>query len=313
MRELVASKPTRICSPRTTSDWARAALYVACLAVGPGALACQRSATETTERSQPSQTNRLEETAAFDPDALTDAERAFLDGRLDRTVQHLRNDRRDATDGLLLAYALLMQGDEEAATTVLDQTMQAPLFADEHLFNGLFAIVTGDLDAALEQLALQVQQPRRRLFSAVLHVEILILAERFEEADAEIRALVDALPEEPLVHHTLGHLELARENWTEVLAAYGRAVDLGGPNPDLDEGFAIAHTGLGQYSLARAAIERCRAAFPDYGEILFQAIRLAREAPEHAIAPIDALISEYRAQARRPDRLAQVDEWMSGP
>jgi hypothetical protein len=93
------------------------------------------------------------------------------------------------------------------------------------------------------------------------------------------------------------------------IEAYTRSAALGGPNPDLDDGIAAARIGLGQYRDARQAIDRCREAFPDYEEILYQAIRLERLKPGASGAPLGALAAEYRSRSKRQDRLAEVAGW----
>lgn len=245
------------------------------------------------------------------PEALTLAERAFLDGRLDRAIALLQAGQRDSADSLLLAYALLLSGDEAAATHVLDETMRAPHYADEGRFRALLAIVTGDLDRALAELG--SGGPPRPFFSRVLHTEILTLARRFDAAQAEADALARDFPEDPLVPHTRGHLESARENWMPAIEAYTRSAELGGPNPDLDDGIAAARIALGQYAEARTAIDRCRAAFPEYSEILYQAIRLERLKRGAAGTPLPRLAAEYRGRTKRRDRLAEVAGWVGKP
>lgn len=258
----------------------------------------------------PRMSQSAETTPIRGPEELTPAERAFLDGRLDRAVELLQVSQRDSADSLLLAYSLLLLGDESEATRVLDETMRAPHYTDEHRFRGLLAIVTGNLDRAINELG-AAGQPQRRFFSRVLHTEILTLAQRFEAAQSEAEALAKDFPDEPLVPHTRGHLESARRNWTVAIDAYTRSAKLGGPNPDLDDGIAAARIALGQYSEARQAIDRCREAFPDYPEILYQAIRLERSKPGGAGKPLQTLVAEYRRRTKRQDRLAEIAEWMS--
>ena len=244
------------------------------------------------------------------PDELTGAERAFLDGRLDEAIARLRGGGGDAADELLLAYALLLSGDERAARHVLDETMRAPHHADAHRFRSLLALVTGDLEAAIAELSAGRGQPRP-FFTRVLLVEVLSLARRFDAAQAEAEALARDFPQEPLVAHTRGHLESARGNWMPAIEAYTRSAALGGPNPDLDDGIAAGRIALGQPREARAAIDRCRAAFPGYTEILYQAIRLERAKPGASGVPLGALVAEYRQRTQRQDRLVEVARWVA--
>jgi len=247
------------------------------------------------------------------PDELTPAERAFLDGRLNRAVELLQVNQRDTFDSLLLAYSLVLLGDESAATRVLDETMRAPHFADEHMFRGLLAVLTGNLDQAIREVGAAGQLQRRRFFPRALHVELLTLAQRFEDAESALEALARDFPHEPIVPHTRGHLESARENWAGAIDAYTHSAELGGPNPDLDDGIAAARIALGQYSEARQVIERCRRSFPDYPEILYQAIRLARVNPDLAAEPLQTVVAEYRSRTKRQDRLAEIATWMGQP
>jgi hypothetical protein len=168
--------------------------------------------------------------------------------------------------------------------------------------------VTGNLDQAIDELGAGGQPPRR-FFSRVLHTEMLTLARRFEAAQVEAEALARDFPGEPLAPHTRGHLESARSNWALAIEAYTRSAELGGPNPDLDDGIAAARIALGQYPEARQAIDRCRQAFPDYPEILYQAIRLERAKPGGAGRPLGTLVAEYRRRTRRQDRLAEIALW----
>src|SRR3970282_1160944 len=92
---------------------------------------------------------------------------------------------------------------------------------------------------------------------------------------------------------------------------YARSAKLGGPNPDLNDGIAAARIALGQYSEARQAIDHCREAFPDYPEILYQAIRLERAKPGGAGKPLPILVAEYRRRTKRQDRLAEISGWTS--
>ena len=253
------------------------------------------------------------ETPSQAPADLTEAERAFLDGRLNRTIDLLESGSGDATDALLHAYCLLLTGNVDAATALLDVTMRAPHYRDEHLFLGLFAVLTGDLDQSLAELATEREQPRRRFFAQVLYVELLILAERFEAADSESAILIEAYSSEPIVHHTRGHLEQARENWQAAIEAYTRANELGGPNPDIDDGLAAAHIALEKYGEARQAIERCREIFPDYQEIVYQHFRLAHLAPPFSEQPVQALAAEYRRRSLRQDRHAEIEQWLTEP
>ena len=246
------------------------------------------------------------------PEELTPAERAFLDGRLDRAIDLLEDGRRDATESLLLAYALVLSGDQRAAARVLDETMRAPHYTDEHRFRTLLALVTGDLDRALAELAAGGVSPRP-FFSRVLHVEVLTLARRFDAALAEADALAKDFPDEPIVPHARGHLESARGNWKAAIEAYTRSAALGGPNPDLDDGIAAARIALGQYREARRAIDRCREAFPDYVEILYQAIRLERLKPGASGRPLGALAAEYSRRSKRKERVAEVAGWTAKP
>ncbi len=244
---------------------------------------------------------------------LTPAERAFLDGRLGRAIELLRAEQRDSSDGLLLGYALALTGDEPAAKQVLDDTLRAPHFSDDHLFRGLLAVLTGRLDESIAEIALAGPTPERRFFPRVLHVELLTLAGRFQDSEAEAAELAREFPNEPLVHHTRGHLESARENWAAAIDAYVRSEKLGGPNPDLDDGIAAARIGLKQYAEAAASIERCRKDFPDYPEILFQAIRLARMKPGASREPLQKLVTEYRSRTKRADRLMEIEQWAKKP
>ena len=242
------------------------------------------------------------------PEELTPAERAFLDARLDETIALLRDGGRDAGDGLLLAYALMLSGDDGGARKALEETMRAPHHADEHRFRSLLALLTGDLEGALAELSAGGRQ--RPFFSRVLHAEAAILARRFDVAQAETDALAAEFPDEPLVPHTRGHLESARGNWAAALDAYARSAALGGPNPDLDDGIAGALIALRQFADARRAIDRCRAAFPGYTEILYQAIRLERAKRGASGVPLGALVAEYRQRTRRQDRLVEVARWV---
>lgn len=242
------------------------------------------------------------------PAELTEAERAFLDGRLDRAVELLKAGPRDSGDGLLLAYALLLRGDESEATRVAEETLRAPHHRDERTFRGLLALLTGKLDRAIDELGGAGAPPR--FFSRVLHAETLTLARRFEAAQAATEALARDFPQEPLVPHTRGHLESARGNWAAAIESYTRSAQLGGRNPDLDDGVAAAGIALGHYPEARQAIARCREDFPDYPEILYQAIRLERARPGAAGQPLRNLVAEYRRRTKRQDRLAEIDLWM---
>ncbi len=250
------------------------------------------------------------QTVAAGPAALTPGERAFLDGRLDQAAVLLREGRRDSSDDLLRAYALLLAGDEPAAGAALEEAMRAPLYADPGRFRALLSLLTGRLDRAIAELT-DAGGPRP-FFNRVLAVEAQNLAGRYDAAQAEVDALAREFPSEPLVPHARGHLATARGQWSIALAAYMRSAQLGGPNPDLADGIAAAQIALGRYVEAREAIDGCRAVFPDYAEILYQAIRLERARPGAAGTSLAALASEYRSRSRRKDRVDEVGRWARG-
>jgi tetratricopeptide (TPR) repeat protein len=240
------------------------------------------------------------------PQDLQPAERAFLEARLDEAIELLTAHRRDSTDGLLLAYSLFLVGEKSKGKRVFEETMAAPHYEREHLFRALVSLTTGRLAKAIDFLELERRQAPRRFFAGVLYVETLILAGRFENAEAAVKELTQRHPRETIVHHSRGHLESARKSWKPAVDAYEQAREYGGENPDLDEGIASALIDSGDLVAADKAIERCKENFPDYTEILFQEIRLRVLAPESPTDLLDSLIAEYEGRTRRIDRMVEV-------
>jgi len=240
------------------------------------------------------------------PQDLRPVERAFLEARLDKTIELLTAHQRDSTDGLLLAYVLFLVGEEPKGKQVFQETMAAPRYERENLFRGLLSLTTGRLTAAIDYLDKERRQAPERFFAGVLYVETLTLAGRFEDAEAAVKELEQRHPQETIVHHTRGHLESARKSWKPAVEAYERARELGGETPDLDEGIAAALIGLGDFAAAEKEIERCKRNFPAYTEILFQEIRRAVLDPTSPAELLDPLIAEYEKRTRRIDRLVEI-------
>lgn len=245
---------------------------------------------------------------AHTTETLRPAQRAFLEAKLDETLILLSKHREDASDGLLLAYALFLSGQEEEGRKVFQETMAAPDYQRRNVFLGLLSLLTGKPAAATQYFDTERKASPIDLFAAVMYVETLTLAERFDDAEVAAKQLIEQYPQENIVYHTRGHLESARKSWKAAADAYRQARELGGPNPDLDEGIAAALIELGDLAKARAEIQHCKNAFPRYTEILFQEIRLAMLDPTVPRDRVDALINEYRRRSRRHDRLAELDQ-----
>jgi tetratricopeptide (TPR) repeat protein len=240
------------------------------------------------------------------PQDLHSAERAFLEARLDEAIDLLTVEKRDSTDGLLLAYSLFLVGDKSKGKRVFEETMAAPRYEREHLFRALRSITTGRLTEGIDFLELERRQAPRQFFANALYVEALILASRFDRAETTLNELLRRYPQETIVHHVLGHLESARESWQAAIDAYERARETGGENPDLDEGIASALIELQEFDAAAKVIERCKGNFPDYTEILFQEIRHSARNPRSTPESLDPLIADYERRTRRIDRLVEV-------
>ena len=244
------------------------------------------------------------------PNDLHPAERSFLEGRLDRTVKLRMENCRDSSDGLLLAFAIFLQGDEALSQRIFSEVMRTPRYRNEHLFRGLLAVLTGDMNKALEHLDQERKLPHRQFFASVLYVELLILAKRFDAAAGEVEELKLRYSGEPIIYHTEGHMEAARSSWRAALSAYQRSEELGGINPDLDDGIAAALIELGELDTARERVYQCRKDFPDYTEILFQELRLVHLDPDAPTEALATLAAEYKRRTKMKDRVEQVEQWL---
>jgi tetratricopeptide (TPR) repeat protein len=246
------------------------------------------------------------------PADLRPAERAFIEARLDETVQLLNEGSQEATDRLMLAFALQMQGHNERAERIFRHTMRRPGGKDDHLFRGFVAALTGNAAEAVRRLELERARPQNRFFAEALYVEFLAGSERFEEAEVEATKLEQSYPDSPVVHHIRGHLETGRQAWQAALEAYRRSEELGRRNPDVDDGIAHALIELGQFAEAHAVVERCRSEFPEHTEILFYATRLESLDPAGTPEALERLAAEYEKRSARADRLEEVATWRAG-
>lgn len=247
------------------------------------------------------------------PEKLTAVERAFLEARLDKTVELLAVRHRDSTDGLLHAYALFLLGDEPRSKQVFSQTMAAPRYLREDLFRAFLSLVTGKLDEAVKHFDRERKQAPERFFASVMHVEVLTLAGRYDDAAAALAPLKTLYPRENIVPHTEGHLESARQAWGAAAAAYERSRELGGENPDIDEGIAAAMIGLHDWPRADDAILRCKKSFPEYAEILYQEVRRSALAPGSSAETLSPLIAKYKSVTKRRDRVEEVERLVKRP
>lgn len=246
------------------------------------------------------------ESSPSDPSELHPAERAFLEARLDTAIDLLNKRRRDSTDGLILAYSLFLRGDDADSQKAFSTAMKVPRYKDSSLFEGLLGALTGKLSEAIEHLQPKPKQAHR-FFARVLLVELLTLAERFDEAEPLVDALIKDFPEETIVHHTKGHLEAARESWSAALAAYTHADALGKNNPDVCDGLVQAHIGLKDFTAARALLDSCQPRFPQYAELLYQRIRMETLIGESSDEALHSLVSEYRKRSKRQDRIKEFN------
>jgi len=243
------------------------------------------------------------------PAMLHPAERAFLEARLQRTVELLDAERRDAADGLLLTYALFLLGDDSRSRSLFEKVMSGARSEQSPMFYALGFLLTGKPEQALMQLEKARHQGPQMFFAQMLFIETLVLNRQFDKADAELARFVHQYPDENIVYHTQGHLYSAWQLWEKAIAAYEEARKRGGENPDLDEGIAAALIALGRYREAQSVVERCKVDFPDYDEILFEEIRLMHQKPAVSEEALRSLVSEFKKRSRRTDRFSEVDAW----
>jgi len=240
------------------------------------------------------------------PAMLLPAERAFLEARLADTVTLLKAGKRDAADGLLQTYAMFLLGDDDGSRRLFEQIMSGSVSEQTPMFYALGFLLTGKPDQALMQLDKVRHQGAQMFFAQMLYIETLILIEQFDKADAELARLIQSYPDENIVYHTQGHLYSAQQLWDKAIAAYDAARQMGGENPDLDEGIAAAMIALGRYQEAQAVIGRCKRNFPSYAEILFEEIHLMRQRSGSDSPELARLMADYMKRSQRQDRIAEM-------
>lgn len=237
---------------------------------------------------------------------LHPAERAFLEARLQRTVELLDDGKRDAADGLLQVYALFLQGDDAGSGRLFEKIMSKAVSGQTPMFYALGFLLTGKPEQALMQLDKVRHQGPQMFFAQMLYLETLILSGQFDKADNELSRLIQHYPDENIIYHTQGHLYSARQLWGEAILAYGEARQRGGENPDLDEGIAAAMIALSRYQEAKAVIDRCKTNFPSYAEILFEEIHLMRQTSGSGSPELPRLIADYMKRSQRQDRVVEM-------